>query len=225
LLAGYRLRAGLEPRAKSYGGWDSVEGKQLTGHAGGHYLSAVSLMYAATGDPRFKDLGDYMVKELQEVQAKRGNGYLGAITDPKGVDGATIFDQVASGDIRSGGFDLNGMWSPWYTLHKTYAGLRDAYRFTGNQTALELEIRFSEWAERMLARMSDSQIQRMLNTEFGGMNEIFADLYADTGDKRWLALSHKFDHRAVLDPLIRHEDRLAGTPRFGAVGRNGKTGG
>jgi DUF1680 family protein len=151
-----------------------------------------------------------MVKELQEVQAKRGNGYLGAITDPKGVDGATIFDQVASGDIRSGGFDLNGMWSPWYTLHKTYAGLRDAYRFTGNQTALELEIRFSEWAERMLARMSDSQIQRMLNTEFGGMNEIFADLYADTGDRRWLELSRKFEHRAFTEPLKRHQDRLAG---------------
>src|ERR1017187_6657365 len=49
MLAGYRLRAGLEPRAKGYGGWDSVNGKQLTGHIAGHYLSAVSLMYAATG--------------------------------------------------------------------------------------------------------------------------------------------------------------------------------
>jgi len=36
------------------------------------------------------------------------------------------------------------------------------------------------------------------NTEFGGMNEVLADLYADTGDRRWVALSHKFDHRAVL---------------------------
>ena len=44
MLAGYRLRAGLEPKAKGYGGWDSVDGKQLTGHIGGHYLSAVSLM-------------------------------------------------------------------------------------------------------------------------------------------------------------------------------------
>ena len=79
MLAGYRLRAGLEPKAKGYGGWDSVEGKQLTGHIGGHYLSAVSLMYAATGDPRFKERADYLVQELKEVQDKRGDGYLGAL--------------------------------------------------------------------------------------------------------------------------------------------------
>ena len=107
MLAGYRLRAGLEPKAKGYGGWDSVNGKQLTGHIAGHYLSAVSLMYAATGDPRFKERADYLVKELKEVQEKRGNGYLGAITDQQGTDGAVIFERVSRGDIRSGGFDLN----------------------------------------------------------------------------------------------------------------------
>ena len=210
MLAGYRLRAGLEPKAKGYGGWDSVNGKQLTGHIAGHYLSAVSLMYAATGDPRFKERADYLIKELKEVQDKRGNGYLGAITDPQGTDGATIFERVAKGDIRSGGFDLNGMWSPWYTLHKTYAGLRDAYRFTGNRTALELEINYAKWAESIVNKMTDAQVQRMLNTEFGGMNEVFADLYADTGDPRWLALSYKFEHRAFTEPLKRHQDNLAG---------------
>lgn len=210
LMAGYRIRAGLVPKAKGYGGWDSVEGKQLTGHIAGHCLSAVSLMYAATGDPRFKERADYLVRELKEVQDKRGNGYLGAITDNKGKDGELIFEEVSRGDIRSGGFDLNGMWSPWYTLHKTYAGLRDAYRFTGNPTALEVELRFAAWAEGILARLSNAQIQRMLNTEFGGMNEVFADLYADTGDRRWLDLSYKFEHHAFTDPLKRHQDDLAG---------------
>jgi DUF1680 family protein len=211
MLAGYRVRAGLEPKAKGYGGWDSIEGKQLTGHMAGHYLSAVSLMYAATGDPRFKQRADYLVTELKEVQVKRGNGYLGAITDAKGTDGEAIFQQVSRGDIRSGGFDLNGMWSPWYTLHKTYAGLRDAYRFTGNPIALEVETKFATWAEGVVATMSGAQIQRMLNTEFGGMNEVFADLYADTGDKRWLELSRKFEHDAVTEPLKRHQDQLGGT--------------
>ena len=210
MLAGFRIRAGLEPKAKGHGGWDSVSGKQLTGHIGGHYLSAVSLMWAATGDPRFKERADYMVKELKEVQDKRGNGYLGAITDSKGVDGATIFEQVSNGDIRSGGFDLNGMWSPWYTLHKTYAGLRDAYRFTGNKTALELLINYSAWAERIVSKLNDAQLQKMLNTEFGGMNEVFADLYADTGNQRWLELSYKFEHRAFTEPLKRDQDNLAG---------------
>ena len=80
------------------------------------------------------------------------------------------------------------MWSPWYVQHKIFAGLRDAYRYTGNRTALDVEIKFAAWAEAILAPLSDEQIQRMLATEFGGMNEVLADLYADTGDRRWLAL-------------------------------------
>jgi DUF1680 family protein len=210
MMAGYRLRAGLQPKAEGYGGWDSVNGKQLTGHIAGHYLSAVSLMYAATGDPRFKERADYLVKEMKEVQDKRGNGYCGALTDSQGTDGETLFEQVSQGNIRSGGFDLNGMWSPWYTLHKTYAGLRDAWRYAGNKTALDVEIKFAEWAEGIVSRLTDAQDQRMLNTEFGGMNEIFADLYADTGDKRWLDLSYKFEHHSFIDPLQRHQDDLEG---------------
>jgi DUF1680 family protein len=210
MMAGYRLRAGLKPKADGYGGWDAVDSRQLTGHIAGHYLSAVSLMYAATGDTRFKERADYLVTEMKEVQDKRGNGYLGALIDRQGTDGETLFEQVGQGNIRSGGFDLNGLWSPWYVLHKTYAGLRDAYRYTGNQTALEVEIKFAAWAEGILSKLSDAQVQRMLNTEFGGMNEIFADLYADTGDPRWLNLSYKFEHRSFLEPLQRHQDNLAG---------------
>src|SRR5262249_9205909 len=89
----------------------------------------------------------------------------------------------------------------WYVLHKTFAGLGDAYRYTGNRTALELEIKYAAWAEGILSKLDDARLQKMLNTEFGGMTESLADLYADTGDKRWLALSHRFDHRAVLEPL------------------------
>ena len=142
---------------------------------------------------------------MKEVQDKHGDGYLGAL-----ANGKERFAEVANGNIRSGGFDLNGLWSPWYVLHKIYAGLRDAYRHTGNRTALELEVKFAAWAEGILANLSEAQVQRMLNTEFGGMNEILADLYADTGDKRWLNLSYRFEHRAMLDPLKRHQDNLAG---------------
>jgi DUF1680 family protein len=211
LMAGYRLRAGLEPRAKSYGGWDSVEGKQLTGHIAGHYLSAVSLMYAATGDERFKQRADQLVGQLAEVQAKRGNGYLGALTDAQGRDGADIFEKdIAEGKIRSGGFDLNGMWAPWYTLHKTYAGLRDAHRYCGNATALELEVKFAEWAAKVLSKLDPAQIQAMLNCEFGGMNEVLVDLFVDTKDQRWLDLSRKFEHSLVVDGLKQKQDILPG---------------
>ncbi len=210
MLAGYRIRAGLEPKAEGYGGWDAVDSRQLTGHIAGHYLSAVSLMYAATGNEEFKRRADYIVAEFKEVQDKRGDGYLGAIVNREGIDGRDLMENVSRGEIRSGGFDLNGLWSPWYTLHKTYAGLRDAYRYTGNKTALDIEIKFAAWAEKILAPLNENQIQRMLNTEFGGMNEVLVDLYADTGDKRWLDLSYKFEHRSFIMPLQRHQDILEG---------------
>ena len=204
MLAYYRKRAGLAPKAEGYGGWDG-DGKNLTGHIAGHYLSAVSLMYAATGDARFKERADYLVRELKEVQDKHGNGYLGALEH-----GEERFAEVAQGNIRSGGFDLNGLWSPWYVLHKTFAGLRDAYRFTGNKSALDVEAKFAGWAEGILTPLNAAQTQQMLNTEFGAMNEVLADLYADTGDRRWLALSDRFQHHGIVDPLARHEDILAG---------------
>src|SRR5437667_7430128 len=117
MLAFLRQRAGLKPKAKGYGGWDGP-GRQLTGHIAGHYLSAVSLMWAATGDQRFRERANYIVGELKEVQDKHGDGYLSALEK-----GRECFDALARGEIRSGGFDLNGQWSPWYTLHKTFAGL------------------------------------------------------------------------------------------------------
>src|SRR3954451_9238194 len=204
MLSFYRTRAGLPKKAEPYGGWDG-EGRQLTGHIAGHYLSAVSYMWAATGDPRFKQRADYIVDELRIVQDAHKNGYLGAI-----MDGEKAFNEVASGTIKSGGFDLNGLWSPWYTLHKTYAGLRDAYRYTGNRKALDIELKYAEWAESILSKLDDAQTQKMLNTEFGGMNEVLVDLYADTGDTRWLKLSYHFEYRAVVDPWKEHEDDLNG---------------
>ena len=204
MMAYFRVRAGLPPKAKGYGGWDG-DGKNLTGHIAGHYLSAVSLMFAATGDTRFKERADYLVREMKAVQEKNGDGYLGALEG-----GREKFNEVARGDIRSGGFDLNGLWAPWYVLHKIYAGLRDSYRYTGNREALEVETKFAAWAESILSKLDEAQTQKMLNTEFGGMNEVLADLYADTGDARWLNLSRRFEHHVVLDPLKKGEDKLAG---------------
>jgi uncharacterized protein len=204
MLAFYRVRAGLEPKAPGYTGWDA-DGRQLTGHIAGHHLSAVSLMWAATGDVRFKQRADGIVAELKIVQDANGDGFAGAL---QGVREA--FADVSKGNIRSANFDLNGLWSPWYTLHKTFAGLRDAYRHAGSRVAFEIEVKFAQWAARYLEPMTDDQIQRMLGTEFGGMNEVMADLAADTGDRRWLDLSYRFEHKAVLDPLKRGEDPLNG---------------
>jgi DUF1680 family protein len=225
-----RLRAGLTNKTDGgYGGWDGA-GRQLTGHIAGHYLSAVSYMYAATGNPQFKERADYIVSELKEIQDKQGDGYLGALMAyaPRGtnatntaaggarrargevVDGKGRFEEITNGVIQSGGFDLNGMWSPWYVEHKIFAGLRDAHHYTGNPVALEVEIKFAGWVESIVGHLTETQDQRMLNTEFGGMNEVLADLYHDTGDQRWLAVSDKFEHKAIVNPLAAHKDILGG---------------
>jgi DUF1680 family protein len=245
-----RQRAGLTNKTdRGYGGWDGA-GRQLTGHIAGHYLSAVSYMYAATGDPKFKERADYIVSELKEVQDAQGDGYIGALMGnaPRGggrgarntnavagttnsaaggtnanagggrrgrgptevVDGKTLFEAITNGTIQSGGFDLNGMWSPWYVEHKLFAGLRDAYHYTGNKDALAVEIKFAGWVESIVGPLTDAQDQNMLRTEFGGMNEVLADLYHDTGDLRWLALSDKFEHKAIVNPLAQHQDILGG---------------
>lgn len=205
MLALYRKVAGLQIKAEPYNGWDGP-GRNLSGHIAGHYLSAVSMMYAATGDVRFKERADYLIKEFKEIQDKNGDGYLSALEG-----GRKCFEALARGEIRAASFDLNGEWSPWYTLHKTFAGLRDAYRLTGNKTALEIEIKFAAWAEKILSGLNEFQLQRMMDTEFGGMNEVLVDLYADTGDARWLKLADKFNHRIFVEPLSRHQDILAGT--------------
>jgi uncharacterized protein len=225
MMAFYRIRAGLQPKAEPYGGWDGP-GHNLTGHIAGHHLSAVSLMYQATGDARFKARADYLVDEMKTVQDKNGDGYLVALEK-----GREAFAALSKGEIRSQPFDLNGLWSPWYTLHKTFAGLRDAYRHTGNRTALDVGLKFAAWAEGVVAPLTAAQMAEMLNTEQGGILEVFADLYADTGDTRWLNLSYRFEHHAFTDALKRGQDNLDGKhgncqiPKLvGAAARYGYTG-
>jgi DUF1680 family protein len=201
-LALFRKEAGLTPKAEAFPGWERMG---IAGHSAGHYLSACALAYAATGDRRFLERVNYMVSELAECQRAHGDGYVGAIPN-----GRRVFSEVAAGNIRSSGFDLNGCWVPIYTLHKQMAGLRDAYRLCGNTQALQVARGLADYIEKIHGHLTDEQMQRVLAAEHGGINETLADLYADTGDPRYLALSRKFHHRAILEPLARGEDILAG---------------
>jgi DUF1680 family protein len=203
LLAKFYIEAGLKPKAEHYMGW---ENEMLAGHSLGHYLSACSMMYLTTGDARFLERVNYIVDELNKLQEADGSGYIGAFTN-----GKEIFEnEVAKGNIRSQGFDLNGIWSPFYTYHKVMAGLRDAYQLCGNKTALEVEKRFSGWIEGIVSPLTDEQIQNMLRCEYGGISETFADLYADTRDERYLKLSGIFYQKSFLDSLKSGKDVLPG---------------
>ncbi|MDL2221991.1 glycoside hydrolase family 127 protein [Parabacteroides sp. OttesenSCG-928-N08] len=202
LLAPFLREAGLTPKAESYTNW---ENSGLDGHIGGHYLSALSHMFAATGDPQIGERLHYMISELARCQQANGNGYIGGVPG-----GNAIWQEIAEGDIRAGGFDLNGKWVPLYNIHKTYAGLRDAWLLTGNQTARDLLIGMADWAEQLVSQLSEEQMQDMLRSEHGGLNETFADVAHITGDDRYLQLAHQFSHRVILDELLRREDKLTG---------------
>ncbi|MGQ1947866.1 beta-L-arabinofuranosidase domain-containing protein [Geofilum sp. OHC36d9] len=203
LLAHFREQAGLEPKAEHYGGW---EGESLTGHSLGHYLSACAMMYKTTGNEEFLDRVNYIVSELDEIQIANGDGYIGAFEGGKKV----FEEQIAKGEIRSAGFDLNGIWAPIYTQHKVMAGLMDAYKLCGNEKALEIEKGFADWLGTIVKNLSHEDIQKMLHCEHGGINESFAELYAVTGDNKYLELSRVFHHEAVLGPLSEGIDILPG---------------
>lgn len=202
LLSQFRSNAGLKPKADKYGGWES-EG--LAGHTLGHYLSACAMEYAVSGNNEYLKRVNYVVDELEECQKARKSGYIGAI--PKED---SVFYKVSQGNIRSRGFDLNGAWSPWYTVHKVMAGLLDAYLYCNNTKALSIEKGMADWADKLLKNLSDEQIQKMLICEYGGMNEVLVNTYAFTKDKKYLDLSYKFHDRVVLDSLAKGKDILPG---------------
>ena len=202
LLSDFRAHAGLKPKAEKYGGWES---SGLAGHTLGHYLSACAMQFASTGDSRFRDRVNYIVSELAACQLARGTGYIGAIPRED-----SLWIEVKEGKIRSHGFDLNGAWSPWYTVHKIMAGLLDAYLYAGNDEALRIERRMADWTGSIVGELSDSVRQKMLACEYGGMNEVLANTYAVTGDKKYLLLSYDFYDKRILDSLSMGLDDLAG---------------
>src|SRR5690625_3139439 len=200
LIAPCYEAAGAEPRAERYGGWESME---IAGHSIGHWLSAASLMYHVNGDLLLKEKLEYAIDELAHVQSLDPDGYVSGFK-------RDCFDEVFTGDFRVDNFGVGGSWVPWYSIHKIFAGLVDAYRLASCNKAKDVLYKLSDWADKGLSNLTDEQFQRMLICEFGGMNEAMADVYLITGEERFLKLAERFNHDAVLDPLIEGIDDLAG---------------
>ncbi len=193
LVHNFRVNAGISSSAQPLGGWEAPE-CELRGHFVGHYMSACAQMYAATGDTRFKDKGRAVVQALAQCQDRLGGGYLSAFPE-------SFIDRVEK---------RVQVWAPYYTLHKIFAGLEDMYVYCDDAQALQMAEKFGDWAIARNSRLTDAQMQAMLGTEQGGMNETLANLYALTGEKKYLEISLRFNHHRVLDPAERGEDRLTG---------------
>jgi len=210
LLHNFYAGAGLPTKGEAYGGW---EARGIAGHSLGHYYSAVSLIYAQTGDERFKARARYVTEQLLKIQAAQGDGYAGGTTverDGKTVDGKIVYEEVRKGDIRSGGFDLNGGWVPVYTYHKVFAGALEAHKQTGDADALKVALGLADYLGTIIEGLDDTQLQNFLHAEHGGINEAYAELYSRTQDPRWLKLAERLYHKGVLTPLAEGRDELDG---------------
>jgi DUF1680 family protein len=200
MLHNFRVNAGLEPKAPVYGGWESVQtwaDIRAHGHTLGHYLTAASLMFASTGHDQMKQRVDYIVAELKDCQDAGKIGLICAFPDK-----SAQIDNLVAGRRAVG--------VPWYTLHKIFAGLRDAYLFCGSALARDVLVKLADWAVEVTKGMTDEQFQRMLGTEHGGMNEVLADVFTLSHEAKHVVLAERFCHQAVLTPLSEGRDTLNG---------------
>jgi DUF1680 family protein len=193
LLHNFRVNGGLPSQAAPLGGWEQPA-NELRGHFTGHYLSACALVWAGTGDETFRDKGNRLTAELAKCQKAVGNGYLSAFPEE-------FFDRLRDG---------RNVWAPFYTLHKIMAGLFDMYRLCGNEQALEMLQGMATWTARWTQPLSDAHMARVLEREYGGMNEVLYNLYDVTGKEVHSETAHKFDHARFFAPLADGRDELKG---------------
>ena len=203
LLAPYRKEAGLSAKALAYGNWES---DGLGGHIGGHYLTAMAIHYAATGNAVLKQRMDYMVSELKTCQDAMsakfpawGVGYCGGVPNS-----ASIWPVVKTANMSP----IWSSWVPWYNLHKTYAGLRDAWLYGGNADARTVFLKFCDWAVNLTSGLTDAKMEEMLGNEHGGMNEVLADAYQMTGQLKYLTAAKRFSHKMLYNSMSKMVDNL-----------------
>ncbi|MDG4825330.1 glycoside hydrolase family 127 protein [Asanoa sp. WMMD1127] len=201
LLYNFRANHRLSTNgAAPNGGWDAPS-FPFRSHVQGHFLTAWAHAYAVLGDTVCRDKAAYLVAELARCQANNGaagfaTGYLSGFPE-------SDFTALEARTLSNGNV-------PYYCVHKTLAGLLDVWRHTGNTQARTVLLALAGWVDTRTARLSSSAMQAMLGTEFGGMNEVLADIYQQTGDARWLSVAQRFDHAAVFNPLAAGQDQLNG---------------
>jgi len=201
LLSPYRKEAGLPEKAKSYPNWEGLDG-----HVGGHYLSAMAMNYAATGNAECKKRMDHMISELKACQDANalkyptwGVGYVGGIPNSEG-----LWPKIKAGEVGT----IWKYWAPYYNIHKMFAGLRDAWLYTGNTDAKNIFLKFCDWAISITSGLTDTQMEEMLGNEHGGMDEVLADAFQITGNEKYLEAAKRYSHKVFLESLSQGIDNL-----------------
>lgn len=195
LLYNYELEAAITHDANIpgdiHGGWESPT-CQLRGHFLGHWLSAAAMHYAETGDMELKAKADVIVERLAACQKSNGGQWAASIPEK-------YLYFIADG---------HGIWAPHYTIHKTFMGLVDMYRYAGNETALSVADNFADWFYDWSGRFNRNQMDDILDFETGGMLEIWVQLYDITRKDKYKTLIERYYRQRLFTPLLNGEDPL-----------------
>ncbi|MFR1257504.1 MAG: beta-L-arabinofuranosidase domain-containing protein [Clostridium sp.] len=188
-MSGFRTTAGIDTKGvRPYGGW---EDSLLGGHCVGHYLTALAQAVKVTGDKELKEKSQTLIAGLEECQKKLGTGFLfGAKVEDK-EDVEKQFDILE-------GKKKGETWVPWYNMHKVLAGLVDTYKYTGNETALLVAEKLGDWIYERVSKWDLKTNQKVLETEYGGMNDCLYELYSYSHNKHHLEAAQKFDEKALF---------------------------
>jgi uncharacterized protein len=199
LLQPFLKEAGLTAKGTAFSNWSGLDG-----HVGGHYLSALAMDYAATGDAQIKTRMDYVISELKRAQDANGKdanfvGYVSGVPN-----GKAMWLKFKGGDAGA----QSGYWVPWYNIHKTFAGLRDAWLYAGDETAKTMFLKLCDWGITITNGLTDAKMESMMGTEYGGMNEVYADAYGMTKDVKYLNAAKKWSHKWLLNAMSASTDNL-----------------
>ena len=183
--------------------WGGDAGFDLSGHVGGHYLSALALAYAACHDAQMqkvlKERMDYMLKVMKDCQDQYDNNKDGLYGFIGGQPINDSWKALYQGDLSK--IQKNWGWVPFYCQHKILAGLRDAYLYGNSKEAKEMFRKLSDWSTNLIAKVDDQAFEGFLNCEHGGMNESLLDAYQLFGDAKYLAAAKKYTHKAMLNGM------------------------
>jgi len=199
LIAPFYEEAGMKPKASKFSNWAGLDG-----HVLGHYLSALAMQYAATGDELIKERLEYVLGELKTIQDynSRDNNFKGYLS---GVpNGKQMWLKFKNGNAGA----QNGYWVPWYNIHKTFAGLRDAYIYGGYEQAKTMFLALCDWGLTITGGLNDNAMESMLGTEHGGMDEVYADAYALTKNEKYLKEAKRWSHKWLLNAMAAGNDNL-----------------
>lgn len=216
LMTPFVREAKLDRPGSKYEGWVTKHPSfrnwgdyswSLEGHVGGHYVSALALGYSAMkNDPELSSLAQQMLVRMQyciKIMKDCQDAYNGNTEGMEGFVGGQPYSEMWTGMYKGdmNAFRKHGGKVPFYCQHKVLAGLRDAYVYADDKQALEIFRRLCDWTINVVAKFDDRQLQDILNTEHGGINETLADAYYLFKDQKYLDAAIRFSHRKMVDGM------------------------